>query len=55
MLRINPRKHSKFLKKDSKIIKNAKKLSVFGENDSRRLSNFLQTHIFWNFDHTSRT
>ena len=30
----------------SKTIKNAKKLSVFGENDSRRLSNFLQTHIF---------
>ena len=25
--------------------KNAKKLSLFGENDSRRLSNFLQTHI----------
>ena len=38
----------------SKTIKNAKKLSVFGENDSRRLSNFLQTHIFWNFDHISR-
>ena len=31
---------------NSKIIKNAKKLSVFGENDSRPLSNFLQTHIF---------
>ena len=30
----------------SKIRKNAKKLSVFGENDSRRLPNFLQTHIF---------
>ena len=27
---------------------------VFGENDSHRLSNFLQTHIFWNFDHISR-
>ena len=39
----------------SKTIKNAKKLSVFGENDSRRLSNFLQTHIFWKFDHISRT
>ena len=38
----------------SKTTKNAKKLSVFGENDSRRLSNFLQTHIFWNFDHISR-
>ena len=34
--------------------KNAKKLSLFGENDSRRLSNFLQTHILWNFDHISR-
>ena len=29
-------------------------MSVFGENDSHRLSNFLQTHIFWNFDHISR-
>ena len=26
--------------------KNAKKLSVFGKNDSRRISNFLQIHIF---------
>ena len=26
---------------------------VFGENDSR-LSNFLQTQIFWNFDHISK-
>ena len=26
--------------------KNAKTLLVFGENDSRRLSQFLQTHIF---------
>ena len=34
--------------------KNTKKLSVFDENDSRCLSNFLQTHIFWNFDHISR-
>ena len=34
--------------------KNAEKLLVFGENDSRRWSNFLQTHIFWNFDHISR-
>ena len=34
--------------------KNTKKLSVFGESDSRSLSNFLQTHIFWNFDHISR-
>ena len=38
----------------SKTIKNAKKLSVFGENDSRCLSNFLQTRIFKNFDHISR-
>ena len=38
----------------SKIIKNAKKLSVFGENDFRRWSNFLQIHIFWKFDHISR-
>ena len=30
----------------SKTIKKAKKLSVFGENDSRRLYNFLQVHIF---------
>ena len=28
---------------------------VFGENNSRRLSNFLQTHIFWKIDHISRT
>ena len=44
----------------SKTIKNAKKLSIFGENDSRCLSNFLQTHIFGNFfeyflNHISRT
>ena len=38
----------------SKTIKNAKKLSVFGENNSRRLSNFFQTHILWKFDHISR-
>ena len=44
---------SKFLP-HSKTIKNAKKLSVFGENDSHRLSNFLQIHIIWNFDHISR-
>ena len=37
-----------------KTIKNAKKLSVFGENDSCHLSNFLQIQIFWNFYHTSR-
>ena len=30
----------------SKTIKNAKKLQVFSESESRRLSNFLQTHIF---------
>ena len=28
---------------------------VFGENDSHRLSNLLQTHIFWKFDHISGT
>ena len=30
----------------SKTTKSAKKVSVFGENDFRRLSNFLQTRIF---------
>ena len=39
----------------SKIIKNATKLLVFGEDDSCHLSNFLQTLIFWIFDHISRT
>ena len=39
----------------SKTRKNAKKLSAFGENNSRCLPNFLQTHVFWNFDHISRT
>ena len=29
-------------------------MSVFVKNDSRRLSNFLKTHIFWNFDYISR-
>ena len=38
----------------SKTIKSAKKLSVFGENNTSRLSNFLQTHIFWKFDHICR-
>ena len=38
----------------SKTIKNANNLLVFGESDSRGLSNFLQTHIFFNFDHISR-
>ena len=38
----------------------AKKLSLFGENHYRRLSIFLQIHIFWNHisrtcDHISRT
>ena len=37
----------------SKTLKNAENLSVFGENNSRRCFNFLQTHIFWNFDHIS--
>ena len=27
---------------------------VFGENNSRRLSHFLQTYIFWKFDQISR-
>ena len=44
----------KLSKKYAFVKKNAKKLSVFGENESRRLSNFLQTHIFWNFNHISR-
>ena len=39
----------------SKTIKNGKKLSVFDENDSSRLFNFLRTHRFWNIDHISRT
>ena len=39
----------------SATMKNTKKLLVFGENDSRCLSNFLQTHIFRKFDHISRT
>ena len=30
------------------------KLSVIGENDSGCFSDFLQTHIFRNFDHVSR-
>ena len=30
-------------------------MSLFVKNDSRRLSHFLQTHIFWKFDHISRT
>ena len=29
-------------------------MSIFGKNDSHRLSNFLKTHIFWNFNHISR-
>ena len=38
----------------SKTLKNAEKMSVFGENDSTHWSIFFQTHIFWNFDHISR-
>ena len=30
-------------------------MSVFGENDSCCSSNFLQAHMFWKFDHMSRT
>ena len=36
-------------------MKKAKKLSVFGKNDSHLLPNFLQTHIFLSFDPLSRT
>ena len=39
----------------SKTIKTAKKLSVFGENDSYCLSKFMQTHNFWKLDHISWT
>ena len=38
----------------SKAIKNAKKVSVSGENNCRRLSKFLKTHIFRNIDRISR-
>ena len=43
-----------FTKYRQLTIKNAKKLLVFGDNDCRCLSNFLQTHIFLNFDDFSR-
>ena len=33
---------------------NAKKLSVFGKKDSPRFYSFLETRIFWKFDHISR-
>ena len=39
----------------SKTIENAKKLLVFGKNDSRCLSHFFEIHIFLNFDHIYRT
>ena len=35
--------------------KNTQKFSVFGQNNSLRPSNFLQTHISQNSDHSSRT
>ena len=38
----------------SKTIKNAKNFSVFDENESRHLSQFLESHIFSNFDHIFR-
>ena len=38
-----------------KTIKNTEKLSVFDKNDSCRLFNYSQTHIFRKFDHISRT
>ena len=34
-------------KKPTKTIKKPKKLSIFGKNDSRHLSSFLQNHIFF--------
>ena len=37
----------------SKTVKNDKKLSVYGECNSPKLSKFLKTHIFWEFDHIS--
>ena len=30
-------------------------MSVFRKNDSRCWSNFFETHIYWNFDHISKT
>ena len=39
----------------SKTIKTAKKLLILGNDDSRSSAKFLQTHIFWKFDHVSRT
>ena len=35
--------------------KKKRQVLVFGKNDSCSLSNFLQTQIFLNFDHISRT
>ena len=37
-----------------KQFKKTKKMLVFGENDSLRLSNFLKAHFFGNFDHIYR-
>ena len=39
----------------SETTKNANKLLAFGKNNSRPLSNFSQIHLFWKFDHISRT
>ena len=39
----------------SKAIKNVKKLPIFRKNNYHCLSNFFETHIFWNFDHISWT
>ena len=39
------------IKKHKKSLRNCRYLV---KNDPHRLSNFLQTHIFWNFDHISR-
>ena len=36
--------HYTFKNSTPKALENAQKLSVFANNDSQRLSNFLQTH-----------
>ena len=38
----------------SKTVKKAKKLSVFGENDSHRFFYFFANSYFWIFNHISR-
>ena len=39
----------------SKILPHSKTVKNTKKNDPGCLSNFLQTRIFWNFDHASRT